>query len=446
MKGKPTKVTSTLWSYQRLFIELVVLFFLLLIVYHKFYEARDFKYKYLQAKRDLRYAEEEIEDNVVNFVNNNGDELSMPSEVSKYIKYRSVDAILESEDGKQTPSWIYQINSNPPFLFALPPLKEKEGVQMSIQNDGVLELPTQNVFRYLLKDRCKELKEDEGGEDDDEIDEDEDDEDEEADSKKPKKSKKEEKKKQPKAKKRPLVLDVGANLGYFTTYSAKMGCRVISFEAQPRLLPLFKFSIAMNGLEDQVTLYNNIITDQPTAKLKIVYQPGCWACSFVEPVPAGQDVVTNANTFLIPPVKVDDIVQEDVLLMKIDIEGFEVRGLESSKRLLTEHNVENILIEWSPSRWPRAQTTLQEGWQWLEKLYDMGYVIRHYELRMEYPREGLKKESFPIMGDAYEIPRDKLKHLCEFLAHREANLWFSKERNKGEKKERKKKLRRKRAD
>lgn len=51
----------------------------------------------------------------------------------------------------------------------------------------------------------------------------------------------------------PLVVDAGANLGYFSTYSAVMGCRVVAVEPQPRLQPIIKASAAVNRVQDRLS-------------------------------------------------------------------------------------------------------------------------------------------------------------------------------------------------
>lgn len=55
----------------------------------------------------------------------------------------------------------------------------------------------------------------------------------------------------------------------------------------------------------------------------------CWACSYVD-IPKEQDVSTE-DAIIVPAVRVDEIVKENVLLMKIDVEGFEVNALLSAK-------------------------------------------------------------------------------------------------------------------
>jgi hypothetical protein len=92
--------------------------------------------------------------------------------------------------------------------------------------------------------------------------------------------------------------------------------------------------------------------------------------------------------------------------------------------------VKNILVEWTPKRWS-GLNSVDKGTQMLEQLYDIGYTIRHYDLRMEYPKEGLETIDYKT-GKAWEIPRSKLGHLNEYLttkaSYGEANIWFSKER------------------
>ena len=55
-----------------------------------------------------------------------------------------------------------------------------------------------------------------------------------------------------------LLVDVGANYGYFTLLWAglKRANRVISVEASPRVFPSLKENIEMNGITNQVDIHN----------------------------------------------------------------------------------------------------------------------------------------------------------------------------------------------
>jgi hypothetical protein len=73
-------------------------------------------------------------------------------------------------------------------------------------------------------------------------------------------------------------------------------------------------------MRDRVKILNNIVNTDTSQRLKIVYDNGaCWACSWV--ASANPDEQSNAGQFIIPPTRLDSVIKEDVLLMKIDIEG-----------------------------------------------------------------------------------------------------------------------------
>jgi len=223
------------------------------------------------------------------------------------------------------------------------------------------------------------------------------------------------------------VVDAGANLGYFASYAGIMGCRVIAFEPQPRLLPIINTSILVNQLTDRFTLYNNIINVDKVDRLKIVYANGvCTGCSAVSKASPGE--TNQPGSFIIDAIRIDEVVKDDVLLMKVDVEGYEVLALESAKGVFDNYNVMNILVEWFPSRFPHGH---ERGTKLLEDLVDKGYTIRHYDLRNQVPREWTKEENFPIAGKTWLIPKDKIKDMNEFLMkanYGEANLWLSKEK------------------
>ncbi len=50
----------------------------------------------------------------------------------------------------------------------------------------------------------------------------------------------------------------------------------------------------------------------------------------------------------IPSVRLEDVVKEDVLLMKVDVEGWEWSVMKGAAKLVAGFNVENIIMEYSP--------------------------------------------------------------------------------------------------
>jgi len=220
-----------------------------------------------------------------------------------------------------------------------------------------------------------------------------------------------------------LVVDLGANFAYFTTYSAAMGCRVKAVEAQPRIIDIDLYTLKINGLSNQVEFYNRIISSDPDAKLKINYSDNCWACSYVEEAKPGE--VDTPKSKIVKSITVDEVAKEDVLLMKIDIEGFEVHALESAKNLLSNHKVEHIVMEWNPHLNSHAKITKERALRTLLEL-NKKYVIRHYDLRMPYPKTGLTTDTLPIMGRFWELTEEHLEpfNTLVFEGTKESNLWL----------------------
>jgi FkbM family methyltransferase len=277
--------------------------------------------------------------------------------------------------------FVMTMDADPPFNFVMPPPSAKEGVQLSVVNDGIFEPETHRLFRWILNGNCMHSNG-----------------------------------------KRKLVIDAGANLAYFSLFSASMGCRSIAVEPQPRLQPLIKFSFDLNPtFKDRITLHQNAVSDNKNTKLKVVYADICWACSVAEPLKPGEDAPPE---MIINPVAISELADEDVMLLKIDVEGHEIGALISAHELIRKRRVENILIEWSPSRWPKLGKTLEDGVKELELLSSWGYVVRHYDLRMVYPQQGLQVDQFPGMGRTWVIPPDQLRSLTKHVEYSEANLWL----------------------
>jgi len=309
----------------------------------------------------------------------------IPVQLKEIVSFRTQQMVVVSQSLRHE-MYVVPIDSSPPMVLAVPDITS-EGVGIDLARNGILEEPTFRVFQYLLEEKC--------------------------------------------ATEDHLVVDLGANFGVFTTYSAVLGCRVIAVEAQPRLVDIVKLSLKLNGVQQKVDFLNNIVHSDKSAKLRIHYNlKTCWACSYVEFAkdnqPDTEEQVTVAAT------TVNDIIKENVLLLKIDIEGFEINALKGAKEAIEKYNVENILIEWNPGLNSHSGTKIEDAVDMLHYLHSQGYICRHYNLRMHFPTEGLRVEDYPIMGPTWIIPPEKFQEFNNdvFFApphgNHEANLWFSK--------------------
>ena len=186
----------------------------------------------------------------------------------------------------------------------------------------------------------------------------------------------------PKAERRSkLVVDVGANIAYFSLTAASYGFRTISFEPMRFNLARILSSIQRNpGFSDRMVVYNMAVSNslgalslKATAKTNagnFAVQANSQSSSDADHGSYGSDYVNSAS--------LDEIINEDIVLMKIDVETFEPFVLDGARNLLCQNIVQHIIIEFD-----KNQRTAHGGacppdemMDWMDKLgYDVRDVI-----------------------------------------------------------------------
>jgi FkbM family methyltransferase len=185
-------------------------------------------------------------------------------------------------------------------------------------------------------------------------------------------------------KKRPVMLDVGGNVGWFSMLSAAHGAEVFVFE--PNVVNMIRLceSSVLNGWSPSSNPENNQV--HPYLKgvndvhgiQKVMYKvdatnPGSF--SFEEKHAAeGLNVVEGELQL----VTLDALAQsqhwlEDkdsaiIAILKIDVEGLELKVITGAQKLLSSHKIQYIFLEWKVDqveRWGAMATIL----------LDAGYVL-----------------------------------------------------------------------
>lgn len=150
--------------------------------------------------------------------------------------------------------------------------------------------------------------------------------------------------------KRPLLVDVGANLGSCALEGAALGFRVIAIEPLKRSYSLLNNSISYNNFTSLVKLYP-VAVGRPQ-------DSGSEASCFVEVGNFGNAIMA-ANESMLPStsqyvketvsvVTLDELISEHVNVLKIDTQGYEARVLEGATRLLHDYGVDVIRAEYDP--------------------------------------------------------------------------------------------------
>lgn len=148
-----------------------------------------------------------------------------------------------------------------------------------------------------------------------------------------------------------LVVDVGGNFGWFSLLSASMGCHVVSWEPVPYFAAFFKYSLLANNMTSMVELRENIVGEEQGKKLTIVVpNRGIWGTAGVGGANIDSNIQNDGEYDRIEKEtdRVDNVIAEEVLIMKADVEGFETSVLAGAKRLFDRHNVWNVVMEYSP--------------------------------------------------------------------------------------------------
>jgi FkbM family methyltransferase len=164
-----------------------------------------------------------------------------------------------------------------------------------------------------------------------------------------------------------VLIDVGANLGYFPLLWAALnrGNRCFAFEASPRNIPLLNRNVKLNGLESQIDILP-VAAGKEDGTLRFNLGPTeqtGWGGFAVATAEGGVDVDV---------VRVDQAISCDkpIALLKVDIEGADAWALMGSERLLKTKAVREVWFEQNKPRMQELGIPLNAAQDFLSS---MGY-------------------------------------------------------------------------
>ncbi len=166
------------------------------------------------------------------------------------------------------------------------------------------------------------------------------------------------------------VLDLGANIGYYTLLFARLvgpRGRVIAFEPDPVNFNLLKRNVRLNGYRN-VEIVNKAVTDF-TGELELHLSPTNHGDHRLYNSGDGRATVKVATTTIddyfngVPP-KVD--------LVKMDIQGSEAKAIHGMTRTLQQNHSVKLITEFWPIGLHRAGADAAE---YLQKLQQLGFSI-----------------------------------------------------------------------
>jgi FkbM family methyltransferase len=148
-----------------------------------------------------------------------------------------------------------------------------------------------------------------------------------------------------------LVVDVGANIGWFTLLTARHARGVWAIEPEPANVSLLRRSIDANDLRNVVVRQAAAGDRDGTTSLWLT-GAGAGLHSIARQVgPTKIDVPCERLDTLFPEATVD--------LLKVDVEGAEPEVLAGASRLVGAGRIGSIIMEWNPGSWPGKMSLLE---------------------------------------------------------------------------------------
>lgn len=170
-----------------------------------------------------------------------------------------------------------------------------------------------------------------------------------------------------------VFFDVGANAGFFSLLASTRCRQVFSFEPLPSNLRRIARNIEINGLRN-VSIIERAVGDREATET--LYVPDSDNSGL-----ASLNQMIGAKAIEVPVITLDGFVSSQKLaqvdLIKIDIEGAEVRAFEGARELLSRPDAPDVIFEAHPG---------SEAAKWLEA---RGYAIYGFTLQREWEARNL---------------------------------------------------------
>lgn len=170
-----------------------------------------------------------------------------------------------------------------------------------------------------------------------------------------------------------LLLDVGANFGYFSLLWCGLNSknRSIAFEASPKVLPKLRDNLALNHLSERIDLRELAVSNAVGVLSFDMGPPDQTGWGGISKSSDGDSVVQVAST------RLDEIVEApEIALLKIDCEGADALVLEGAEALLSAGRIKHVVFE---ENLPRQQALgINEG-QAIRLLEKFGYSCRRLD-------------------------------------------------------------------
>lgn len=196
------------------------------------------------------------------------------------------------------------------------------------------------------------------------------------------------------------VLDVGANIGFFTVGGAKKLTtgRLLAAEPTTEAFDRLSENVVRNGVTDKVILFKGMI-GSARGQAQIHFVPGIEEYSSINTPEHFATKDSAIKTETVPVERIDDLVEMYGLrpaVLKVDVEGAEFSVFSGAQHTLSTYRPIVVSEIWrKPTR-----ADGHSGAEIIRMFENLGYVVKD-------PHDPLAKPGSEVVGEIVCIPKEK---------------------------------------
>lgn len=161
-----------------------------------------------------------------------------------------------------------------------------------------------------------------------------------------------------------IFIDVGASFGTYTMLLAELFQHTYAFEPDIHTYNILCGNIAMHNLSDKTTLINAPVSDkiENVNYVKLDSLGGCNYCyTETDNIAKMYSQYTPLSILSKQTITIDSLNLTNIGLLKIDVEGFELRVLKGCVRSLEASNYPPFIIEsWQPQETDSEEAKMEK--------------------------------------------------------------------------------------
>lgn len=173
-----------------------------------------------------------------------------------------------------------------------------------------------------------------------------------------------------------VVIDVGANIGYYTLLLAKVCKKVYAFEPDKNCFEILKKNIDENKLKN-VVLFNLAVSDKKEKAEFIIDKENLGNSRIQTPQSSGQLPLTGEHKTILCESLDNFIKNEKVDLIKIDVQGHEPKVILGAKRIIKKYKP-ILFLEYSPTDYRKNNLDGRGMVNFLKQTYKQIFTIDYW--------------------------------------------------------------------